>query len=469
MTDQLTLPSLRVQWDLGGATLFSNTSYLDHIRDVTGDYSFINTEALTGNYTAPHVLAPTPFQNPQQAFTQEIRLQSNEADQWLSWLVGAFYQWEEQKANQFDTAPQLDQLTQELFGATVEQVFGVPLYQGKIAYEGLDTSKDTQVALFGDVGIHFSGAWALDLGVRVAHTKFTYSNAQYGPFNGGASSASGGESETPVSPKVALYFKPSSDLMVYASVAKGFRPGGANTPVPAVQCAADLKALGLTEAPSTYHSDSTWSYELGSKLRAANGRVLLDGSLFYVDWKNIQSLVPLSQCGFQYVGNLGQAVSKGFDLQTSIKVVDGLIARLALGYTHAEYTEPFYTAPGFPLVSVGDRLDTPPWHASVAVDYNFGPEDRAYVHLQYDSDTAYDLQHVADVTYDARANHVFATQLLSARLGFRPGGWDASLFVDNLLDSHDITSFFHDFRTSDLVRYTSQRPRTIGLTVTYRY
>jgi len=57
---------------------------------------------------------------------------------------------------------------------------------------------------------------------------------------------------------------------------------------------------------------------------------------------------------------------------------------------------------------------------------------------------------------------------MSARIGVRPGRWDASLFVDNLLDSHDITSFFHDVPTSGLVRYTAFRPRTIGLTVTYR-
>jgi len=58
---------------------------------------------------------------------------------------------------------------------------------------------------------------------------------------------------------------------------------------------------------------------------------------------------------------------------------------------------------------------------------------------------------------------------MSVRLGFRPRGWDASLFVDNLLNSHNITSFFHDFRSSDLVRYSSARPRTIGLTATFRY
>ena len=55
------------------------------------------------------------------------------------------------------------------------------------------------------------------------------------------------------------------------------------------------------------------------------------------------------------------------------------------------------------------------------------------------------------------------------RLGLRPGRWDASLFVDNLLGSHDRTSIFHDVPTSTLVRYTSFRPRTFGVTASYRY
>jgi len=44
-TEQLVLPSLKIQWDLDFGTLFSNTSYIDHTRDVTGDYSFIDTES----------------------------------------------------------------------------------------------------------------------------------------------------------------------------------------------------------------------------------------------------------------------------------------------------------------------------------------------------------------------------------------------------------------------------------------
>ncbi|HVO47976.1 MAG TPA: hypothetical protein VMT29_16750, partial [Steroidobacteraceae bacterium] len=220
-----------------------------------------------------------------------------------------------------------------------------------------------------------------------------------------------------------------------------------------------------------YDSDTVWSYEVGSKTKALNGRLLLDGSAFYVNWKNIQNVVPLSACGFSYVGNLGNAVSKGFDLQGTLKVVDGLLAHLALGYTNAKYSHTYYSAPGIPLASEGDRLDTPPWHASLSTDYSFGVPvvEQGYLHLQYDFDSAYDLQNASDATYDPLVNHVGSTRFMSARLGLRPGRWDVSVFADNLLDYHDTTSFFHDFRTSELVRYTALRPRVIGVTASFKY
>jgi len=470
--DQLVLPSLKVQWDLPAATLYSNTSYLKRTRDVTGDYSFIDTEVLSGDYTNPRVPSPTAFQNPQDAFTQEIRLQSRDSPSALSWLIGAFYQQSKQRASQLVYSPNLGDVTLALFGLSVSDTFGVPLYQGNLAYSGIDTSKDSQAALFGNATWHISPALSLEAGLRVARARFSFTNVQNGPFNGGMTSGSGSASETPISPKLGLNYKPNPDLLVYSSVAKGFRPGGANTPVSASTCAADLSALGLSTAPATFNSDSTWSYEVGAKEKTPGNRFLVNASLFYVNWKNIQSSVPLLHCGFQYIGNLGNAVSKGFDLETSAAVADGFILRAALGYTKAQYSKSLYVAPGVPLVTAGDKLDSPPWHVSLAADYSLelaADRGKGYLHVQYDYDSAYDLQSSADVTYDARANHIAQTRLMSARLGFRPGRWDASLFADNLLDSHDRTSIFHDVPTSTLVRYTSFRPRTIGVTVSYRY
>jgi outer membrane receptor protein involved in Fe transport len=471
-TEQLTLPSLKIQWDLPFATFYSDTSYIDHIRNVTADYSFIDTEVLSGNYTNPRVPSYNAFKNPQEALTQEVRLQSRNSDAFLTWLVGAFYQDARQEASQLTASPQIGQITEALYGLTVAQTFGVGLLPGNLAYEGLDSSRDTQTALFGDASLHLSPVLSADIGLRVARTEFSFTNFQNGPFNGGQTGGTGGASETPVSPKVSLNYKPNADWLMYASAAKGFRSGGTNTPVSASVCAGDLGALGLTHAPKTYNSDSTWSYELGAKAKTDNDRLLVDASVFYIDWRNIQSLVPLLHCGFDYVGNLGNAVSKGFDLQSTVAVLDGLVLRTGLGYTDAAYSRTLLVAPGVPLISQGDRLDSPPWHVSAAGDYSFAAfadAPRSYLHVQYDYDSGYDLQRASDATYDMLANHMWATRLMSLRLGVRPGRWDTSLFVDNLLDSADRTSVFHDVVTSALVRYTSFRPRTIGITASYKY
>ena len=54
--------------------------------------------------------------------------------------------------------------------------------------------------------------------------------------------------------------------MVYATAAKGYRVGGGNAsyagnPV----CQIDLRTIGVADAPTTYKSDSVWSYEVGTK------------------------------------------------------------------------------------------------------------------------------------------------------------------------------------------------------------
>jgi outer membrane receptor protein involved in Fe transport len=60
------------------------------------------------------------------------------------------------------------------------------------------------------------------------------------------------------------------------------------------------------------------------------------------------------------------------------------------------------------------------------------------------------------------------TKNLSLRTGLRFGGLDLSLFAQNLTDSHPVLSHTRDTTTSDLFYDHTVRPRTIGLTATYR-
>jgi iron complex outermembrane recepter protein len=470
-TEQLELPSFKVQMDWSAATLISNTSYLNHTLDHTADYSFVLTDVLTENYRNPHPPSPSTFEDPQQAFTQEVRIQSPDSKGFLTWVAGVFYQDGRQQDVENIYSPGLGEVTQVL-GFTVQQLFGVPLLPGGISGTFLNTSRDRQTALFGDVTLRLLPELSFELGLRAERAEFAFTNDQFGPLNGGTTSVVGGTSETPVSPKFGLDYKPNADWLVYASASKGYRLGGGNPPIPDASCAEDLNQLGLKTEPAEYKSDTTWSYELGSKLKSANNRLQIEGSVFYIDWRNTQTNVDLLHCGFSFIDNLGGAVSKGFDLQESAEVLDGLVLRSGIGYTDATVSHNLFAEPGVPIATEGDRLDTPPWHVSVSSDYSIALADgtsREYLHVQYDYDSGYSLLSPKDTSYDPYVNHDTPIRQLDARIGHRAGPWDLSLYVNNLLDSLDRTTQFHEAPGPDsLLYFTGLRPRTIGITVAYR-
>ena len=71
------------------------------------------------------------------------------------------------------------------------------------------------------------------------------------------------------------------------------------------------------------------------------------------------------------------------------------------------------------------------------------------------------------------ANYVLSpTNFASARAGMTFGGWQVSAFVDNLTDTHTVTNYNWTIDPGDgesrLQRQFTFRPRTIGLTFTYR-
>jgi iron complex outermembrane receptor protein len=147
--------------------------------------------------------------------------------------------------------------------------------------------------------------------------------------------ASASQSETPFTPKAGMNYTPNNDNLFYATYAKGFRDGGANAPLPSY-CSAPLMGMGYPsgQAPPTYKSDSTQSFEIGAKDNF-NNVFKLASSIYYIRWNNIQQSVYVTGgCGLQFTDNLGTAVSKGFDLQAeaalgpiALEAAVGLTAR----------------------------------------------------------------------------------------------------------------------------------------------
>lgn len=484
------LPALNVNYQAHAFTITSNTSYYEQDNQNNRDLSELipNDLGIAVSPTQPVPGDPDYrdqdfFVTSQKAFTQEIRVQSNDLGSRFRWLAGVFYQHELQSSNQYvpDTPASFNALVESAFGQTTEQIFGMGLYQGKYSYTSVIDSIDKQTAAFGEVNFTLLRGLTLTAGVRAEHSTFAFTNTSNGPFNGGLSVVRGNESESPIIPKYGISYQLNPANLFYVTVSKGFRPGGANPAIPA-RCNQDLAELGYTSAPDSYSSDTVWSYEAGMKNRLFGGHVQLATSIFDVKWDGIQQQVILGTgCGLDFVANLGKATSRGFDFQGDFLPFDNLIVGVAVGYNDAKFTRSILSPPdpvtGIRpvLVRSGDSLGVNPWTVAVNARYDFVLRGRnGYVRVDDEfasrQTTPTPSQNPSDETYAPGLLKLPQTNLFNVRLGTTfANGVDLSLFVKNLLDSHPVLGRNQIGSNIDTI-YVDRtfRPRTIGIMITSR-
>ena len=476
--DRFYLPALKIEWDLGAFSIVSNTSYFNRKNAATNDYTAFEAGIWGGNpYYPVGMFAPSFQANAQNNLTQEVRLQSNDADARFNWVVGAFYSHARQTASQRVQDTFLPAMILARYGIPIEAFFGQGLLDGVYtSYNAPLIARDDQVALYGQADFKVTDKLTLTGGLRGSKTKVEAYGKFRGPVAGPDVEDSGSQKEDPLTPKLGASYKFDDANMAYATAAKGFRIGGFNPRV-GLPCGPQLASLGLSGTPTLYESDTVWSYEVGSKNTLADNRVRLSSSLFYIDWKNIQQTVALSSCGFQFIANLGSATSKGGDIQIELEATDNLVLALSVGYTDAQFDEDVKGGPGAAanLVSEGDHIVGSPWTGAASAQYNFIVRDHdGYARLDYQyqggQDDLVPGNNPANGSFNPAA--VFSvpqTNLLSARLGAKWSGLDVSLFVNNLLNSD--TRLSHSPTPGPIALYqnTTFRPRTYGVTAAYRY
>jgi len=473
--DPFTLWTVKVNSDFGWSKLTSSTSYFTRDQSGFSDYTqFMGTVYLDNPYpSGPNSaggVGSAYFTDTQRNVIEELKLQSTDPKAKLNWVAGLFLSRQDENSNELITDP------------GVMNALGIPTFPGLapgvMLYQNPFRAIDKQVALFGQTDLSLTDTVKLTTGLRVANIRSTGEEYFSGPMVGPTpSSITSTLSETPVTPKFGLSWQPDAEDMYYVSAAKGYRVGGIN-PNLGVVCAADLQNLGLSSAPETYKSDSLWSYEVGSKNSYLNRSLQIDSSAFYVDWKNIQQSVYLPDCGDNFAANLGSAISKGADTSIRYKPVASLLLTLDAAYTNARYTQTVIAGSngtGSPIVTKGDFLTTTPWNFTLAADYKVpGYDDmKPYLHADYQFNTRQQGQTPGQDPnnggYDPNAIDAPETKIMAVRVGARWNGWDGSLFINNLFNSEPEIVHQHDTTASPLYFDRSWRPRTIGLTVNYRY
>lgn len=187
---------------------------------------------------------------------------------------------------------------------------------------------------------------------------------------------------TDFNPRASVSFKPTTDHMVYASYAQGFK-GGSFDPRGDARIAPDTDRNGVRSYQEIYDfflfdPETVDSYELGYKgtFLGGNARVALTG--FYGDYKNVQipGSVGVDANGdgvFEsFAGvttNAGKARFKGVELETYARFAQGFAGAGSalnftgsLGYIDGEYLE--YIVNGVDISNLRRIQNTPKWTAA---------------------------------------------------------------------------------------------------------
>lgn len=453
--DRFVIPAVHGEYDFGGAKLVSNSSYFwrrqEQVLDYTNYLRALNTgnalTTLAGLY--PSSAKVTTYQ---RNFTQEVRLQSNHGGR-IDWTVGAYYS--DQRQSQ-----------QNL---TDSSALGGNAVNG-YAYTDAVWSKDQQIAGFANIDVHITPKLTVSAGGRVSHLTFTFSDAAGGTVNGGDTFVSGRTSETPVTPKFGIAYQADAHTLLYANAAKGFRQGGAQAPVPATFCSADLATLGVSQSPTSYKADSVWSYDGGVKAGLFGGKAHIDANAYWIKWNNIQQSVSLPNCGFSYITNLGKADSRGVDLTFDLQVAKPLKIGANLGYNRTTYAGDVVGGAGVLLAAQGDRIGGPQLTGTGwgQIDIPLGGDHQGYLRGDVTFRSKGISPDPATFSYDAGLTATRPSAEVSLRMGTTWQGADVSFFINNLTNNTAALSRTHDVAGSSLYYDYGYRPRTFGLTLTYK-
>jgi iron complex outermembrane recepter protein len=467
--DQWTLSSIGLHWKTPIGELVSSTAYFSRKVVETEDESDFVYAAITAGADGEPQPSSITEEKDYQEFVQEVRFVSGLQGP-VQFVAGGFYSDTHGRlpfAAYYPpaTAPGLDAT---LLGPGGGQL--TPGYPNLIFAQDFHTDVK-EPAVFGEVSYQPIDPLKLTAGLRWYQVKTSSQGYEMGLATGGGPavvSPPAEETESGVNPKFEADYHLTPDHMIYANVAKGFRPGGIVPIVPpgepgtSTDCVAALKQVdpNITIAQTrNFQSDSLWNYELGAKTAWLDHRLTVDAAAFYIKWNNIQQEILLS-CGFQYTANAGAAVSKGGELEVHARPTEPLQLSLGLGYQDAKITEASLESPqtvGSPIYQVPD------WTGNGSVSYTtqltsewkmVSEADYSYIGRSYSGNND---------PSDPRLRPSY--RLINGRLALDRGALEIALVgknlaneVANLGDSRSLAA-----ETPGRPRLFVNQPRTIGV------
>ncbi len=306
----------QISYDLGAVAIKSITGYTDFRSHRSGD---LDQSAVV--FPAAGVasgFAGSGIQEPNtrvKSFSQELQLSSNDKSSPLEWIVGAYY-----------LHDQIDELYSQVYTAPTATALG------SRSRTEIDTSA---YALYGQASYSvIPDALKIIAGIRYSdETKdyvITNFTAPVGTFNFNTQTAAkaGGQAKySKVTWRLGAEYNLTRDNMLYATVSTGFESGGINNN--------SSNAL----IPQSYEPQTVTAYEIGSKNRLADGKLILNFSAFYNDFKNLQITILDPITNLSYYASAGAGRSYGAEVEARTSFVEGFHADFTAALLDAQFTK----------------------------------------------------------------------------------------------------------------------------------
>jgi iron complex outermembrane receptor protein len=471
ITDDIHIESLTITANLGFAELTSATAYYDRqemqTQDGSESISVDNNNLTTGtpnpnpNFFNSYMPSPYSENDYTRQLSQEVRLTSSNSDR-LHWTVGAF--WSELNSVWVEDGYSTENVNQP----------------NGIFYESDNPYRMEQAAVFFDGSFKITDAWKLSTGARWYDYKSRQFELEWGSDAPNllppSAPLANRVANSGFNPRLNLAYSPTEQLDAYVSASRGFRPGGVNQIFPPPN---DPPFCSV--APLTFNSDSVWDYELGEKAKMFNNWLTVNGDIFYIVWDGVQQ-TPLINCGYEYITNAGNGRSFGPELEIDAKLSPEWTMQLSGAYTDAVITSVDAGYKTFlQAVNPGGAPTCRDASTTCYAPILNVPKETANLTLVYSKT-------VNGYTLSARATDGFvgptvdeafyfgirlpAYNLVNTRVSLAGDKWQAALFITNVTDkvaeiSSNNTSF--QFNIPQVIRYSTNQPRTFGTQIDYRF
>lgn len=415
--------SITLNKGIGNATLTSITAF-DMFARVHQEENDASTNRLIDqNYDED-------FDN----FSQELRLSSIDDNKALNWIIGLYYATED-----IDLIRDAD-LTDLPNDGTILEL----------------TAKEERTAF----AVYAHAEWLLSEKLRLtAGLRYTDEKKDFDYINNGnhPDPFSSSVDFNNVSGRVGLDYFATDDILLYASVSKGFKSGG--------------WPAGLTESPATlrsYDEEEVIAYEIGLKSTFLADRLRFNISLFYYDYKDLQQFTFIPQGSkppLQVFGNAADSKARGLELETQWLPTDRLEIQLGLGLLATEFSG-FDTLGGATDLSGQSLPNAPEENVNGLIRYQIPLGNGSQLYLQ------------SSATYESSFSFAIEKQpftnqssywLANAKVGYKTKGgkWDIAIWGKNITDETYLTSALDV--TLGFVLQVYGQPATYGVTLNYKW